>query len=207
MDWLPPRLLACPVRQYLMSKITIILIILLTSCNLTHQQGELKDAALVTHLIEQFILTDSLNQYGFVITELRHYEHYDLKYTDGGIRHPSPGSSYKWKNETSLIEYIDLTEYFDDSISSQHVKSQIMSSKEYAESIDLSSLGEVTLGANFEDTLSWYLFYLPIFNIDSSAVYIQYDHFDNGYEDGNAAVFIKKDDEWVYYKFLLGWIT
>jgi len=51
------------------------------------------------------------------------------------------------------------------------------------------------------------MFYLPIFNADSSAVYMQYDHFDNGYGEGNAAVFIKKEGKWIYLKFLPGWIT
>ena len=189
-----------------MHKIIIILIVLLNSCKQTSHKNEPLTSNLVANLIEQYILADSLNHYGFIITELQPYEHYDLQYMDDGIRHPPP-QGYKWKNEIALIEYIELEEYFTDSISSQHVKSQILKSKEFAESIDLSSLGEVTLGTDFEDTLSWFLFYMPIFNTDSTAVYIQYDHYDNGYEDGNAAVFIKKDDEWVYYKFLVGWMT
>lgn len=189
-----------------MHKIIIIFFILLLSCQKTNQKDKSVNSKLILSLIEQYILTDSLNYHGFIISELQPYEYYELQFTDDSLRYPPP-SGFNWMNETAVIEQIDLDSYFNDSVTRTHVKNQIVSSKELVDNLSLSSLGDDKLGLKFRNEESWYTFYLPIFNADSSAVYMQYDHFDNGYGEGNAAIFIKKDGKWIYLKFLPGWMT
>ena len=185
----------------------IICLTILTSCSNNYKSLNNDPDILIPYLIECFILTDSMNRHGAVHYKLGSYTHYNLKYTIEGYRHPAPGANgHKWKNEIVLLESIDLNEYFDiaDSV---HIKRQIINSKTLANQYDLSSLDSATLGTANSDKLIFYHFYTPIFNKDSTAVYVEYDHFDNGYGDGNAVVFIKKNGNWIYYKFILGWIT
>ena len=155
---------------------------------------------LISGLVEQYILEDSLNQYGKINEKLLPYEYYEIERTDDGLAtQPKPG--FQWKNEENFIEWIGLPEYFDAS-DSEHVKNQILNSGMVAASIDLCALDVF----DFQGEDAWYVFYVPIFNVDSTVAYIQYDHYDAGYGEGNAAIFIKEQGQWKYYKFIPGWM-
>ncbi|UII26924.1 hypothetical protein LVD15_00360 [Fulvivirga maritima] len=188
-----------------MHRIIIVFFIFLVSCGHNRDEVESVNQNLIIALIEKCILADSLNYHGFIDSELQHYEYYELEFTDKGISYPPPQGS-QWLNETTIVEQLEEPQYFDDSVTRQYLKSQIINSKKIVNKVNLSSLGDDKLGVKFQNDESWYIFYLPIFNADSSAVYVQYDYFDSGYEEGKAAIFLKNNKQWEYTKFILRWM-
>ncbi|MBK6264673.1 hypothetical protein JKA74_06460 [Marivirga sp. S37H4] len=189
-----------------MKSIFILLIISLFSCN-SSQESRISDSNESLNVLKKLILHDSLNQYGAISTELKTYKYFKIQYNNDSVQSAPPDGGYEWKNEEYLIEKIDLKIHFGYSVTKRHEKYQIQASSKHTDNLNLNSFNKDLLGLKHEGKDAFCVLYPPIFNHDSYAAYVQYDHFDNGYEEGNAAIFIKVKGEWIYLKRILGYIT
>ncbi|WP_057939772.1 hypothetical protein [Algoriphagus resistens] len=178
------------------------------SCSHGKYLSNEEDSKLISELIGKFIVRDSLNQSGTINNNLLAYEYYEQENIEDGYAVPPPYYTSS-KNEFDFINSVELNTFFHDSASIAHIKHQLLNSKKIAKKYKLSTLDIVKLGVKNRDPNSWYSFFLPIFNADSSAVYLQYDFYANGlggYGEGNGAIFLKKNGEWEYQDFIPGWI-
>ena len=190
----------------------ILILFIIISCSLSKQILSNEDSTLVVELLEKIIENDSLYETRTINKFLLPYEYYEQEFTEDGDLAPPPASRNPnaSKNEFDIANSIKLNPFFSDPASLAHVKHQLLNSEKIAKKYKLSTHDLVSLGKNNEDKDSWYSFYLPIFNADSSAVYMQYDFYPNsngGFGWGNGAVFLKENGEWRYHDFIPGWIN
>ena len=184
------------------------LLLIISSCGANKQISESDDPELILELLEKLIVNDSLYETRTMNKYLLAYEYYEQEFSDEGHLIPPP-YGIGWKNELDIINSIKLTQSFSDSISIAHVKDQLIKSKKNAKRYKLNNQDLAKLGMINEDQTSWYSFYLPIFNSDSSAVYLQSEFYTNngtGYGEGNGTVFIKENGEWEFLESIPGWI-
>ncbi|WP_200979232.1 hypothetical protein [Echinicola sp. 20G] len=189
-----------------MNKFRFLVFILLLSCKQTVYKQKIEGTELAISLLEHYILADSLHLRGYISPKLKAYKYYELEFTSDSLSFPPP-YGYEWKNETALNDEIGNDTYFGDSASKSHVKHQIINAKDQVKKFKLTSFENRKAEMEFQKDSSWYVFYLPIFNEDSSAAYMQYDHYHGGFGEGNAAIYIKQAGEWEYHEFIPGWIN
>ncbi|WP_339759162.1 hypothetical protein [Algoriphagus aquimarinus] len=192
-----------------MNRLFLLLPFLIFSCSQIKQISKSEESKLILELLEKYIVHDSLYETRTINKYLLPYEYYEQEYSEDGDLAPPP-YGYGSKNEFDIINSIELNPFFSDSASIVHVKHQLLNSEKIAKKHKLSTLDIVNLAMNNEDQDSWYSFYLPIFNADSSAVYMQYDFYPNGFGGfgwGNGAVLLKENGEWKYHDFIPGWIN
>lgn len=193
-----------------MYKLLFVLTFFILSCSSSKQISENEDSKLIVELIENLIAHDSLYNARTINEYLLPYEYYEHEFIEDGYQVPPPATRNPnaSKNEFDIANLLELGQFFSDSASIAHVKHQLLNSGEIAKNYKLTRLDLVKLEMNNRNQNSYYSFYLPIFNADSSAVYMQYDFYTNGIGSvgyGNGAVFIKKKALWEYHAFILGW--
>lgn len=177
------------------------------SCSQSKSMLNSDDSKLFIELIEKFIVHDSLYETRTINKYLLPYEYYEKEYSENGYEVPPPNGIGD-KNEFYFADSKELSQFFSDSSSIAHVKYQLLNSKETAKNLKINRSDLIKLGMDNKDQNSWYSFYLPIFNVDSSAVYMQYDFYSNGFASagyGNGAIFINKKGLWEYHSFIPGW--
>lgn len=176
------------------------------SCSQSESILNSDDSKLFIELMEIFIQHDSLYETRTINKYLLHYDYYENEYSEDGYQVPPPyGIGYK--NEFDFKESKELSQFFSDSTSIAHVKYQLLNSRGTAKNFKIAKRDLIKLGMDNKDQNSWYSFYLPIFNADSSAAFVQYDYYKNGLGFGNGAIFLKKDGNWKYHTFIPGWIN
>lgn len=195
-----------------MYKLLFILTFFILSCSSSKQISENEDSKLIVELIEKLIAHDSLYGTATINEYLLPYEYYEQEFTEDGYQVPPPPTPNPnaSKNEFDIANSFELTKFFSDSVSITHVKHQLLNSGKIAKKYKLTRLDLVKSEINNESQHSLYSFYLPIFNADSSAVYMEYDFYTNGFGSvgyGNGAVFLKKNSKWVYQTFVPGWMN
>ncbi|WP_194778276.1 hypothetical protein [Pararhodonellum marinum] len=105
-----------------------------------------------------------------------------------------------------LVTKINQPRYFS-SKDLDHIREQLILSEEVAKRNRIIDLNDSDLTNKGDKISVWYNFYVPIFNLDSSAVYVQYDYNENVYGEGNGAVLIRKEDRWELLVWLDRWMT
>lgn len=185
-------------------RLNILLVMLIgVSC-----KPKVADEELIISVLENYIEEDSLYNTDYVYPNLLPYIHYQPQYTDDGLEYPTPPVSYdgEYLHEVKLIERLDCEKYFSYKDSS-HIKHQIFLSNKIFSTLNLSSLSKKEFEFLPDESASWYAYYLPIFNHDSSAVYVQYDYQYEGVGYGNGAILVKKNNNWIMVKFIPRWMT
>ncbi|WPP52206.1 hypothetical protein [Catalinimonas niigatensis] len=185
-------------------RLNILLIILIgVSC-----KPKAVDEELIISILENYIEEDSLYSSDYIYPELLPYIYYQPEYSDDGLEHPTPPPSYEgeYLNEIKFIERLECEKYFSYEDSS-HIKHQIFLSSKIFSTLNLSSLSKREFEFSPDEAASWYAFYLPVFNNDSSAVYVQYDYQYEGVGYGNGAILVKKNGHWIMVKFISRWMT
>lgn len=184
-----------------MNRVQLILLsIIFISCQESQEEGNQKINKEVSKVVNVFIEDKAMYKYGVIFNKLSPYQYYKLQHTSDGKEIPPPSTSYALKNEIDLLKTIDSEKYFDSIKNKNNLKAQlIQSEKIYSDfSLNLNYLKEKNYA--FKDTLTSYIIYPPLFNNDSTAAYIQYDFFDYGWEEGTGTIYIKKNEEWHFFK-------
>jgi len=170
------------------------ILILFVSCIAGQKQTKNSEEALVLNLIEQYYKHGPLQPQTFVSPTLLPFKYYDYEQTGDGIIVPPTEQNIGNFNEQSFFRIIRNNEHFKVESESNWIKEQILNSNATSKIISLKNLNNHI--ANKTKSNRWYSFYIPIFNTDSSAVYLQYDYFDGGYEEGRAALMVTSNGEW-----------
>jgi len=178
----------------------ILLSFTLISCQEIQEEDTQKIDKEVNKVVNVFIEDKAMHKYGVILNKLSPFEYYKLQKTSDGNEIPPSSASYALKNEISLLKIIDSEKYFDSIKNKSNLKTQIIQSEKiYSDfTLNLNYLREKNYA--FKDTLTSYIIYPPLFNNDSTAAYIQYDFFDYGWEEGTGTIYIKKNEEWHFFK-------
>lgn len=166
----------------------------------------IKNENLYIEVIQNYIIEDSLYRTENISPRLLPYFYYPSQYSEDGLEIPSPPVSYfgEYIDEIQLIERIGNQTYFSEK-DKDHLKYQLIMSKNISNSNKDVKISKVNNAKKEEIETIWYSFYVPLFNIDSSAVYVQNDFYDNGYGDGSGALLIKKDGQWKLVDWFSRW--
>jgi hypothetical protein len=191
-----------------MRLLILVMLVVFVSCNQTDKKnitGASED--LFIEVIKSYIVEDSLYKTEIISPRLYPYIYYPTQYTEDGLEIPSPPIFYEGEyiDENKIIERIGHQKYFSEK-DRDHLKYQIISSKEISNTIYTSKLSKMDR-LKAEDITTWYMFYVPSFNSDSSAVYVQYDYHDGSYGEGNGALLIKNNGQWKLIDWFDRWIT
>lgn len=198
----------------------IIILFVLFSCNPTNSELSLGDEDFITDLLDEYIRQDSINIHVTISDELSPYLHYIPEFSDEGYEAPPPPDALEGRyiNEFNLVETINSDmnyatgfertnlKYFSAIKDLDHLKNQIMQSKELVKKINVKKWSK-KYNSKIEDKEGWYNFYFPLFNHDSTQVFLQYDYRNGNYSEGNGAVFIKKNGKWELARWIIGWVT
>lgn len=190
-----------------MRRLPFLICFAIFSCSQSKSMLNSDDSKLYIELTEKFIVHDSLYETRTINKYLLPYEYYEKEYSENGYQVPPP-YSIGYKNEFDFVDSKELSQFFSDSSSIAHVKYQLLNSKETAKNLKINRSDLIKLGLDNKDQNSWYSFYLPVFNADSTAVYMQYDFYTNGFGStgyGNGAIFINKKGLWEYHSFIPVW--
>ena len=188
-------------------------LLLISSCKINQENNPSND--LYIQLLEEYVKQDSIVIKGFVSNRLRPYKYYNIEYYKGTeVPQPLGGFGESYVNEQSLIRYINRVaidsnsnKYFSSSCDSIHLKHQIILSSKLKELPDISIWSKkYSINAENLDK-EFYIFYIPLFNCDSTQVYLQYDYNKGIYGQGNGAVFEKQNNKWKLVKWISRWIT
>lgn len=185
----------------------LLIIIVSVSCTQTENKNFTRTGEdLFIEVIENYIVEDSLYRTDIISPRLYPYIYYPTQYTEDGLEIPSPPSFYdgEYIDENQLIERIGHQEYFSEK-DLDHVRYQIISSQDVSNTTNISKLS-IMDSLKAEEVTTWYIFFVPLFNIDSSAVYVQYDFHDGYYGDGNGAILIKNKGQWKLIDWFDRWI-
>ena len=143
---------------------------------------------------------------------------YEPEYSPDGLEAPSPPPSLKGyhSNAERLIRFFNSNEFIkeDDSIKRrffskkgdlEYLKSQINLSEKLTETTNLKNLfSDYNSNRTKRDG---YHFYTPLFNVNGTEVYIQYDFYDGVYGDGFGIILIKENNKWKIVRTVALWIT
>jgi len=186
----------------------LLIIIVRVSCTQTENKNITRASEdLFIEVIENYIVEDSLYKAESISPRFHPYIYYPTQYTEDGLEIPSPPIFYEGEyiEENQLIEKIGHQEYFSEK-DLDHLRYQIKSSQEISSITNISKLSNIDK-CKEEEIRTWYIFYVPLFNIDSSAVYVQYDFHDGIYGEGNGALLIKNNGQWKLIDWFDRWIT
>lgn len=184
----------------------LLIVLIIFSCSPEHKAVNEK---LIVSILENYIEEDSLYDSDYIYPALLPYIYYEPQYSEEGFEFPPPPSSNEgeYLNEEKLIERLESEEYFSLEKDAQHIKHQIHLSGEAVPTLSLSSLSKKEFEFSPNEAASWYTFYLPIFNHDSSAVYVQFDLHYGSEGLGNGAILVRKNGEWSMIKWIPRWMT
>lgn len=176
------------------------------SCTQTNKINARLNESLFIEVIKNYIVEDSLYRTDIISPRLYPYIYYPTQYTEDGLEIPSPPSfdNGEYIDENKLIERIGHQAYFSEK-DGDHLRYQIISSQEISSTINISKLSKID-SLKAEEVTKWYIFFVPLFNNDSSAVYVQYDFHDDYYGDGNGALLIKNNGQWKLIDWFDRWI-
>lgn len=127
------------------------------------------------------------------------------EYDTNGFKMPL-GPQHNLMNEFELLDYIGQNEFFSLKKDSSCIKQQIVNSEKVRPTIKLPY---TSAGCTFDENKypsEYHVFYVPIFNTDSSAVFVQHDYYTGVYGQGNGAILIKKKNGWKMVQFISGWM-
>ncbi|GAB2489357.1 hypothetical protein [Algoriphagus taiwanensis] len=182
---------------------TFSLFLILVGCkssNPTIEKDEVFDvAAIITELIESGYIDRKIP----ISDRLKTIEYYTLEYSDDSLLAPPPTPFAK--NEEDIIKWVD-SEYFpNDSTTRNHIRYQLKYLNENRSQFRLIK-GDLKL-REFDKVFPGhcYFFYKPIFNQDSSALFLQHDRYYGYFGDGGIHVVVKVNHKWVVNKAVHTW--
>lgn len=185
------------------------LILILIGCKpQTQEKPSQNGNVLISQIISDLIIDGRIKDNAFIYHTLKPFEHYNLEWTDDGLRIPLKDPFVR--NEVDIVESIQNEKFPNDSSTLMHLKMQILDRLENKSSFNLNSSLK-NLWTNSEDLPEeFYVFYIPLYNLDSSAMYLQYDYysgFPGRYGDGGAFLLEKvKEEIWIEKKMISTWI-
>lgn len=143
----------------------------------------------------------------FIYHTLKPYEYDEIEINDDG--HRLPPKDQFLKNEVDIVESLQNEKFPNDSSTLKHLKMQILGRPEIKTLFYLNSSLK-NLWTNSEDLAEeFYVFYIPLYNLDSSAMYLQYDYysvFPGGYGDGGAFLLEEnKEGTWFEKEWISTW--
>ncbi|WP_268036267.1 hypothetical protein [Algoriphagus sp. PAP.12] len=191
-----------------MKFIYLFLVLILLGCksqvqNKPSQNGNVLISQILTDLIHAGRIKDDV----FIYHSLKPYEYYEIDISEDGLIIP-PKDPFV-RNELDIVESLQNEKFPNDSSTLLHLKMQILDRPKIKTSFYLNSLLE-NLWTNSEDLPEeFYVFYIPLYNIDSTAMYLQYDYFvgfPGGYGEGGAFLLEKdKDGTWFEKEWKSTW--
>ncbi len=156
---------------------------------------------LVEILIDDLIYSGKLDKQAFIIEHVYPITYYSIEVNEDGIEIPPP--EYNSRNEREIINWIEMDLFPKNEQTLNHVRSQIEGSTSKAK-FDFGSKSIDPNKIDFEKP--YYMVFKPIYNLDSTAVYLEIDYHYNNYGDGRAYVFELKNESWENVKFIPTWI-
>ncbi|MCX2839585.1 hypothetical protein OQ279_15670 [Salinimicrobium sp. MT39] len=143
---------------------------------------------------------------------------HEKEYTEDGHPLPSPPPSLNgtYIDGEYLIRFLNSDEFirepgfenkdfFSKEADLKHLKGQIENSKKWAKETDLKDY--YLAYKNDRNEKEGYHFYTPLFNNDSTEVYIQVDFYEGVYGDGTGYFLIKENGTWKVVGSTGIWIT
>lgn len=126
-----------------------------------------------------------------IVSDLINYSYYNTKSGDSLI---PPSGNPRHLNEFDVAYSIAAKDRFKGLNELNFLRAQILDSTERFK-IDLDQIPQI-LNQKPEGVEKFIVFYRPLFNIDSNVVYLQYDLYDHGYEEGEGLILILSDGNW-----------
>ena len=188
-----------------MNKILIAFCFLTISLGCTSKRKAFQGSQyqLVEILINDLNKSGVLEKQAFIIDRLYPMSYYKVEINEDGLEIPSPEKNSR--NEVGIINWIEMDLFPKNGQTLNHVRSQIKGSTPKAK-FDFGSNSIDSKKIDLEKP--YYRVYKPIYNLDSTAVYLEIDYHDNIYGHGSAYVFELKNESWENVKFInLTWIT
>lgn len=151
-------------------------------------------------LVNYLILEGDLDKQAFLVNRTWPFQYFEIKFTDDGLQIPPP--NYYSRNESEIVNLIDLKCFPKDDSTLEFVKNQLKASS----SRQVLNFGEKSIKPNqIEHKRPYYKVYKPIYNVDSTAIYLEIDFHHQIYGDGRAFVFEFKNGNWKNVKFIPTW--
>ncbi len=176
-------------------KLTIILTVFMAGCT-NIEQSKTTNTALID-LIADFINSDDFiyDDSTYIIPEFSSYEYYEPEFING-LEAPPPGQ-LSYLNEINIARSITAKDYFESDQEIEFLKEQILNSNEISASLSLNQIEDkIDLRLINESSSIWINFYVPLYNLDSTVAYLQYNYYDHGYEEGAGIILARKDTTW-----------
>jgi hypothetical protein len=179
----------------------MILLLLFLGCKESKQENPLFNA-----LFYAYVLEDALDTSAYFSQKMIPYYYSEPEYLNG-LEIPEEWNLY----EPEIMSVDKLRRIFNGSIhflplDTAHIKQQIENSKNLANT-NRVVLPNVSYPKLEELPEHWYSFYVPIFNSDSSAVYVQYNYHDGIFGTGSGAILVKQQGNWTLVKWNDRWMT
>lgn len=189
-------------------RLSFLVLILFTSCKFQKSDTE----NLYIQLIEEYVRQDSIHLIGKINHTLLPYAHYEIELIDGHISPPpSPSITKSFFNEVVFRKHVNENSqrdtFFMTICDSEFLKSQVIESSKRETPLSIADWARKNEGKVAEDEFIFFSFYTPLFNCDSSQVYLQYDYQNGTYGEGNGAIFEKKNKKWRLVKKIINWMT
>lgn len=179
----------------------MILILIFFGCKESKQEiPELND------LFYAYVLEDSLDTAAYFNKKMIPYHYSEPEYLNG-MEIPEHWNPH----EPEIMSIIKLCKILEGSIhflplDTAHIKQQIENSQKISNTIRIV-LPNVSYPKLEDLPEHWYSFFVPIFNSDSSAVYVQYNYHHGNFGTGSGAVLVKQQGNWKMVKWNDRWMT
>ncbi len=181
--------------------ISLFLFMFLTSCASKKEKVYKSYNHLVEKLVNDLIKSGELENRTSIIGHTYPFVYYTIETGEDGIEFPPP--EYFSRNEQGIFNSIDMNLFPNSKQTLNHLKYQLTSST----SKEKFDFGKNTIEPNNLDLdKPYYKVYKPIFNLDSTGVYLEIDYHHQIYGDGRAFVFELKNGVWENVKFIPTWI-
>lgn len=167
------------------------------------------DEKLIVSILEECVRQDSFKRDFSIIPKLKPYSLYYPLFTDDGLEIPPSPPDFKesFTSPEKLITEIEDSTLFILQNDSSFVKEQILYSKDLYSNFFISELISKKIDKDSINYDQLYLFYTPIFNKDSSAVYVKYDHYYYTFAQGVGLLLAKRNGKWILIKKNHTWMT
>lgn len=169
-------------------------------------------------IFETLLKYNSITTDSIINTRLLPFLVHEKEYTEDGLSAPSPPPSLNgtYIHEDFLINFLNTDQFirepgfenknfFSQKEDLKHLKRQIENSKERAKETDLRDY--YSAHKNDRNEKEGYHFYTPLFNSDSTEVYIQVDFYKGIYGHGNGYLLKKENGVWKVVGSTEIWIT
>lgn len=181
------------------------LFLILVACKSSNPTIENDNVFDVGIIINELIKSGYIDRKVPIADRLKKNEYYTLEYSDDSLLAPPPTPFAK--NEEEVIKWID-SEYFpNDSNTRNHVRYQLKYLNENKSQFRLIG-GDLKL-RKLERIFPGhcYIFYQPIFNQDSSAIFLQHDSYYGFLGQGGIHLLAKENSKWIVKKFITTWMN